>query len=532
MADPRAPTRADLAKFLPDQRTIRAFEKLFELIPDDYNGLIEDALIQAGTADARSQQAIDILASIANSLEILSKAPAPQKDTFLSGDYIDLPFNGPHIQKERRIQWNDDDGTIDVGLYNGSVLQVGQEIMYYAKNTSGAQIDNGSAVMFTGTVGASGKLTFGLAVSDGTYPADYMMGIATQDIANNAFGYVTQFGLVRGFDTTGSTKTVPETWNDGDLLYFDPAYPGELTNTMPAAPTFHVPVAVVINAGSGGSGSIFVRMKSGESLTTLNDVYVNGGGPIAGQLLIYDATQTRWENAQLTAGANVSITNGDASIQIDVASAPPSGAAGGVLSGTYPNPGFAVDMATQAELDAHTGDTSNPHSVTKTQVGLSNVTNDAQLKIASNLSDLASASTARTNLGLGSAALEDYEEGTFDFKTFNTTVEVTHTATYRRVGKLVTVSVPFAQAASGVGSGTTDIYSNLPYQPASGGFSATISLHSGGPHSIDPIVHIYSGGGGSTVLYYRNSGSGWNRLQGAEVVAAWYFGMTFSYCTV
>ena len=40
----------------------------------------------------------------------------------------------------------------------------------------------------------------------------------------------------------------------------------------------------------------------------------------------------------------------------------------------------------------------NPHNVTKTQVGLSNVTNDAQLKIASNLSDLASASLARTNL--------------------------------------------------------------------------------------------------------------------------------------
>jgi hypothetical protein len=310
-------TRDQLAAFLQDHEQIKQFENLFNIVDTEVApDAVTQATILAGNADARAQQALDSLERMAKALEALAAAPPVQNNNSVATDYVDLNERAPvPADKAGRTYWNRDDGTMDVDLYGGSVLQVGQEIHYYAKNTSGGLIANGTPVMFTGTVGSSGKLEFGLAVADGSVPAEYMMGVATQDIADNAFGYVTSFGLVRGFNTTGSPYG--EVWADGDLLYFDPATPGTWTNVKPAAPNISVPVAVVVNAGSGGSGSIFVRMEISESLNNLQDVYINGTGtPLAGQVLIYDATQQRWENHHLTAGANIQITNADGSITI------------------------------------------------------------------------------------------------------------------------------------------------------------------------------------------------------------------------
>jgi hypothetical protein len=279
MVKPLTPTRNQIAKMAQDDPELtKALEQLFTV---------------AGTNTPADVAALTILiennaydAGVAN-----NKAESYQPN-FQKLDYVDFNRIGPHVPAARRMQWNDDDGTIDVGLNADVVLQVGQEMQFYAKNTSGGAIDNGSPVMFTGTLGASGKLTFSKAVADGSITSLYMMGVATEDIPNNGFGYITSFGKVRGFNTSGAPYS--ETWADGDIIYFSPTVAGGWTNVLPAAPNLDLPVAVVLTAATGGSGSIFVRMNTGQYLTSLHDVHALS--PSDGQILAYNAANSRWQN--------------------------------------------------------------------------------------------------------------------------------------------------------------------------------------------------------------------------------------------
>jgi hypothetical protein len=107
MVNPLPPTRAELAQFLPDHASIRAFEQLFkvagELTPNEIaqlGVLIQEAAIQADSAGAQAAAANGALDRIAGALELL--ATAPRHDLADSDSLADL---APPITPPKRSRF-------------------------------------------------------------------------------------------------------------------------------------------------------------------------------------------------------------------------------------------------------------------------------------------------------------------------------------------------------------------------------------------------------------------------------------------
>jgi hypothetical protein len=123
-------------------------------------------------------------------------------------DYVQFDITYADGQAEGRLQWNADDGTLEYGLPGGSVnLQLGQEMVVKARNESGSPITNGQVVYATGSHG-SDRITIAPARADAV-PQALAIGLATENIDNTKYGYVTLFGLVRGINTAGFIEGYP-----------------------------------------------------------------------------------------------------------------------------------------------------------------------------------------------------------------------------------------------------------------------------------------------------------------------------------
>lgn len=127
----------------------------------------------------------------------------------------------------------------------------------YAKNTSGAQVNKATPVMYTGVDNSGSTPSFLMEFSPAdasTGPRSKFIGISLENTISGQFGYIVNFGEISGLDTTGPGA---ETWSDGDVLYINSSTPGQLTNVMPTS-GFVLPIARVLRA-SATTGVIFAN---------------------------------------------------------------------------------------------------------------------------------------------------------------------------------------------------------------------------------------------------------------------------------
>lgn len=244
--------------------------------------------IMSATVNAQGQlTAASSASTTGTGSVVLANGPSISAPTIDGANpYIQFA-NGSAVALAAGRMWYDGTtGSLNFGMGGGNITQqVGEEIFVYGK--ASAAITEGQLVMKTGVVGASGVITFAPTSANIT-DDNVIIGIATENIALNGFGRVTAFGVVHGINTSAFT--------DGATLWYDPtSSTGGMTATKPSAPNVKCEVGIVINAGSGSSGSIQVEIIHGTKLGG-SDSNVGFGTLANGDLIQYNSSLGYWTN--------------------------------------------------------------------------------------------------------------------------------------------------------------------------------------------------------------------------------------------
>lgn len=190
---------------------------------------------------------------------------------------------GTPTYNEGTLYWDNTDHTLAIQTeVNGVTLQVGQEQFVRVLNKTGSTIADGSVVYINGSQGQRPTIAKAIATSP---LADKVIGLVTYDIADNAEGYVTVNGLVRGQNTNS--------WNEGDELFISATTAGALTNVAPTAPNHAIRIGIV-SYKNPSHGVILVAIQTGTSLADLHDVKLTSVA--TGDALRWDGTLGYWKN--------------------------------------------------------------------------------------------------------------------------------------------------------------------------------------------------------------------------------------------
>lgn len=303
-------------------KTNRHYDSIFNL----RSSIQENAInISSGV----SSDTTDALRGDVNAIENIFKS---SDSTITVLNYMDFAVVNGIAHQERRLHWNDNDKTVEVGLDGGSILQIGQEIHLRATNKTGSQIDNGSVVYVTGAQGQ--RPTIALADNESVATSLTTIGIATQDIADNGTGYVTLIGLVRDLNTSA--------FSDGDLVWLD-TLAGGLTATRPSAPLTEMAIGVVLYS-HGSEGIIVVHPVLGQRLAWLSDVGARGT-QLDGDVLEWSSDSSEWKAVSDMTLNTAKVTNathtgdvtgsGELTIAVDAVDIPMLSASGSPSGTTY-----------------------------------------------------------------------------------------------------------------------------------------------------------------------------------------------------
>jgi len=162
----------------------------------------------------------------------------------------------------------------------------------YCKNVSGTQINKGTVVRITGSVGDNPLIGVASLLTEGQ--SANTLGIAAENIPNDSFGLVITEGVLTGVNTNGMTA--------GQLLFLGAN--GTFTTSYPVPPNHGVRLGEVLRVQQN-QGSIYVRVDNGAELGESHDVYDTTTNSSYGDLLVKSGSV--WVNSRSLNG-NYAVT--------------------------------------------------------------------------------------------------------------------------------------------------------------------------------------------------------------------------------
>lgn len=264
-----------------------------------------------------------------------------------------IQFNtSPTVTPAQGMVWFDGNSTLNLQMTANVDAAMNEDTFMYVKASSA--ITKGQLCMFNGTDGASGHI---LAIpATGLTTEQYIIGVAAESIGNGNFGLIQTLGKLTGIDTSGSA--VSETWANGDILYYNSAYTGGLTKVFPTSGPIVI-VAAVVYAHAGSTGIITIRPTFTQRVTAtspLTSTVTSTGTALS-------ISQANTSTSGYLSSTDWNTFNGKQAAYTNLSTF------GALANGTgwlYNNGSGTLSYSTP----------------TKTDVGLSSVTNDAQTKAA------------------------------------------------------------------------------------------------------------------------------------------------------